>query len=623
MNPSLQVDIGADISNLRAEMQKAQGLISGFGSALKNIDDSVKGLRGEMKKAESSFSGFSSSIKAIGASLVAGFSISSLSNFGKEVINITAEFQKFEAVLTNTLGSNSAAQNSLKDISEFAAKTPFSVAELTGSFVKLANQGFVPTTEELRKLGDLASSTGKSFDQLAEAVLDAQTGQFERLKEFGVKASKAGDQITFSFKGVQTQTKFTNDAIKDYLLSLGDVNGVSGAMASISGTLGGQISNLGDSWDSFMRTLGEGNKGALNDSVSLLDKALKIATDLVTTTEQRTASRVSAQAGAVLEAFKGGSATEQEELKEKIYKRILELQMAIGKVEQIQLKANQSIRTTDQQKLQEIKDAQKELSKVNMADLNNKKEQLQIAFTSLELIKNYTDQLEKQSKIHTDIKKTKAEDEKDSRIKFAQELDPTKNKRGESLGYYGIQGKSEVGMPDFNKIKEYIEKLRALSETAKPIILDLSQTVQGAFVGLGEAIGNALAGTDDFGSAMLKMLGSIMRQVGSAMIGLGTSFIALKFAFANPVTAGPALLAAGVGLVALASLISAAGKSASTGGGGGSTGGASRAVDNFKDYERIRATSFDGATLKITGLSGNTLSALMRRSDYQTGLTGG
>jgi len=54
------------------------------------------------------------------------------------------------------------------------------------------------------KLGDLASSTGKSFDQLAEAVLDAQTGEFERLKEFGIKASANGDKVTFSFKEQKT-----------------------------------------------------------------------------------------------------------------------------------------------------------------------------------------------------------------------------------------------------------------------------------------------------------------------------------------------------------------------------------------------------------------------------------
>src|SRR5688500_14207537 len=62
------------------------------------------------------------------------FAASKLIQFGKEVFNVTAEFQKFEAVLTNTLGSNSAANAALRQITEFAAKTPFQVNELTGSF---------------------------------------------------------------------------------------------------------------------------------------------------------------------------------------------------------------------------------------------------------------------------------------------------------------------------------------------------------------------------------------------------------------------------------------------------------------------------------------------------------
>jgi hypothetical protein len=191
------------------------------------------------------------------APAIAGiFAADKIMGFAKEVIAVTAEFQKLSAVLTNTLGSRSAAQGAMAKIQEFASQTPFSVAELTASFVKLANQGFTPTVAQLRKLGDLASSTGKGFDQLAEAIIDAQTGEFERLKEFGIRASKAGDQVTFTFKGVQTQVKFTNDAIRNYLVSLGDIQGVSGAMAAISETLGGQISNLGDAWDSLLNTIG-------------------------------------------------------------------------------------------------------------------------------------------------------------------------------------------------------------------------------------------------------------------------------------------------------------------------------------------------------------------------------
>jgi hypothetical protein len=213
--------------------------------------------------------------------VIAGiFAADKVMGFAKEVIAVTAEFQKLSAVLTNTLGSRSAAAGAMTKIQEFASQTPFSVQELTASFVKLANQGFTPTTAELRKLGDLASSTGKGFDQLAEAIIDAQTGEFERLKEFGIRASKAGDQVTFTFKGIQTQTEFTNDAIREYLVSLGDLQGVSGSMAAVSATLGGQISNLGDTWDTFLNTIGTNLAPIYQKALGLTSSFLNQLNDL-------------------------------------------------------------------------------------------------------------------------------------------------------------------------------------------------------------------------------------------------------------------------------------------------------------------------------------------------------
>lgn len=222
--------------------------------AAKGVDKLTK-KTGELKKESEGLGG---TMKKVGTALVAAFAVERLIAFGKAVIDITAKFQRYEAVLTNTLGSGSEAQKALTMIQSFAASTPFSVDELTASFVKLANQGFIPTSSEMRKLGDLAASTGKTFDMLAEAIIDAQTGEFERLKEFGIRASKEGDQVKFTFKGVETQTDFTAEAIQRYILSLGDLAGVSGGMAAISETLGGKISNLGDAWDNFMLTLGDG-----------------------------------------------------------------------------------------------------------------------------------------------------------------------------------------------------------------------------------------------------------------------------------------------------------------------------------------------------------------------------
>jgi hypothetical protein len=217
---------------------------------------------------------------AVGAlsGIAAAFSVAAIVDFGKAVLETTAKFQKFEAVLSNTLGSESQAQLALSQINKFASQTPFAVDELTSSFVNLANQGFKPTVNELTSLGDLASSTGKSFDQLAEAIIDAQVGEFERLKEFGIRAKKEGENVTFTFKGVETQVKNTEKEIRSYLLSLGDAQGVSGSMAKISETLGGKISNLGDNLEQLKLTIGNSSSGVFATSIDWLNTFIKQAT---------------------------------------------------------------------------------------------------------------------------------------------------------------------------------------------------------------------------------------------------------------------------------------------------------------------------------------------------------
>ena len=160
------------------------------------------------------------------------------------------------------------AQKVMSDITDFASRTPFQVDELTDSWVKLANQGFRPTMDQLTKLGDLASSTGKPFDQLTEAVIDAQVGQFERLKEFGIKAEKSGNKVRFSFKGQTTEVANTEKAIQDYMLSLGELEGVQGSMAAISATTGGQLSNLQDRMTMLYKEIADALRPAIG---SLID----------------------------------------------------------------------------------------------------------------------------------------------------------------------------------------------------------------------------------------------------------------------------------------------------------------------------------------------------------------
>jgi hypothetical protein len=264
MSAKLNVDIVAQLKDFNKAMSELKSEVDGISkSVVKSNNESIAST----KKMSSTFS-------EVGKTLASVFAVDQLISFGKAILDTTVEFQKMEAVLTTALGSNSAAKAAMDQIVNFASSTPFQVNELTDSFVKLANRGFVPTMEQMRQMGDLASSVGKSFDQLTEAILDAQTGEFERLKEFGIKASQQGDIVQFTFKGITTEVAKSDKAIQDYLLSLGNLEGVSGSMEAISQTTGGAISNLEDNITQLFKSIGESSSGFINWFVKDLNNVI-------------------------------------------------------------------------------------------------------------------------------------------------------------------------------------------------------------------------------------------------------------------------------------------------------------------------------------------------------------
>lgn len=268
-------DIRNEVSNLRRQLQNTTRGTKEFEDASRNLRNAEKHfskVREEVGFTNKSIKQSGSLLKGLGPAIAGAFSIAAVQQLGSQIIDVRSRFERYFAVLKTSLGSARAANKEFEMIKQFAAETPFSVDELTDSFVKLTNQGFKPTREQMRALGDLAASTGKQYDQLAEAIVDAQTGEFERLKEFGIRAKKEGDKVTFTFKEQQTQVDFTSSAIQKYILSLGELQGVSGSMAEISQTLGGRISNLGDAWDTLLFNLGEGK--IWKDTVGFLGSIL-------------------------------------------------------------------------------------------------------------------------------------------------------------------------------------------------------------------------------------------------------------------------------------------------------------------------------------------------------------
>lgn len=197
-----------------------------------------------------------------------------LKDIGTQAYNTRKEFATYEAVLKNATGSTKAAASAMKMIQTLAADTPASVAEWTQAYIKLVNRGITPTKEELIQMGDIASSQGKDIDQFIEALLDAMTGENERLKEFGITASKNGETMAFTFRGVTTEVQNTDQAIKNYILSLGKVQGVQGAMAIQMEELAGLESNLGDQMDSIYNKIGKKLEPAIKSFMGWLGGSL-------------------------------------------------------------------------------------------------------------------------------------------------------------------------------------------------------------------------------------------------------------------------------------------------------------------------------------------------------------
>lgn len=155
------------------------------------------------------------------------------------------QFEQLRTSLETIEGSSGKAKASFDLIRKFAKETPYELSQVTDAFIKLKARGLDASQRSLTAYGDTASAMGKSLDQMIEAVGDATTFQFERLKEFGIQANVQGDKVKFTFKGVSTTVAKDSKEIEKYLLELGETN-FGGGMVKQSKTMAGQLSNLSD-----------------------------------------------------------------------------------------------------------------------------------------------------------------------------------------------------------------------------------------------------------------------------------------------------------------------------------------------------------------------------------------
>lgn len=219
-----------------------------------DVPNATKELQRLERQGANTERGIAGLTSGFGKLVSAAAGLASISAAMNKLVSTARQFDQLNASLLTMTGSSENAAIAFAELEKFAAKTPYTLDQSVQGFTKLVALGLNPSQKAMESYGNTAAAMGKDLSQMIEAVADAATGEFERLKEFGIKAKQQGDKVSFTFQGVTTTVGKNAAEIEGYLQSLGE-NQFAGAMANRMNTLDGALSNLQDSWDGLFRSI--------------------------------------------------------------------------------------------------------------------------------------------------------------------------------------------------------------------------------------------------------------------------------------------------------------------------------------------------------------------------------
>ena len=250
------------IGNARINTGFASGIESALGRVRSSVTSTVGTVTSQMGGLGGAMSSIASFVPALNLAAAATVGIAAgIGMVGKAALDAASKVEIWKANLLTITGDAKKAEDSYASLVSFAEKTPFDLSQSVEGFIKLRTLGLQATEKALISFGNTSAAMGKPLSQMIEAVADAATGEFERLKEFGIKSSKEGDKVKFTFAGVTTTVKNNAQEIQKYLEDLGNTK-FGGAMARQMDTISGKMANVEDAIFQALAAIGGGQLGA-------------------------------------------------------------------------------------------------------------------------------------------------------------------------------------------------------------------------------------------------------------------------------------------------------------------------------------------------------------------------
>lgn len=229
-------EVQAKFTSVGADQVKRD--LAGVGNAVQSADKKGQGFLGTMTKVAGGFILGNVIIKGTGALL----------GFGKSLVSSSSDMEGFRIQLEVATGSVEKANAVFDRTRKMAAETPFEFPELVEGAANLEALGMA-SEKWMPVIADTAAGTNKSIDQTVQAVLDASSGEFERLKEFGIRTKVEGDKVKFSFmqngKEMVIEAQNTQEGISSALMGIWDQK-YDGAMEKFATSFQGRFSTLVD-----------------------------------------------------------------------------------------------------------------------------------------------------------------------------------------------------------------------------------------------------------------------------------------------------------------------------------------------------------------------------------------
>lgn len=254
-------NLKAEASRLAREYQKA-GMSSS--EAWKKAWNDIKrsSSRGS-QSVKSDMNSIASLAKKCAGILASAFVLDKVKDYTlaivKAGIGYNALSEQAEVAWTTILGSHDAASKMMNDITDYAAKTPFSKMGVDTMAKQLSNAGFQGQAlfDQLDKIGDMGSAFGIQEDSLREMVRQyaqvqqaqvAYTEDLNILQDRGIPIYKALGEVmgvpVSQVKKLASEGKVTAEVYNKAIDSI--ASKTKGAMENQSKTFSGMISTMQD-----------------------------------------------------------------------------------------------------------------------------------------------------------------------------------------------------------------------------------------------------------------------------------------------------------------------------------------------------------------------------------------